>query len=623
APRPSVVLVVVPGLRWSTAPRTLDAWGRASLALRTANRRRAVDVYLTIGKGRRAGAPSAVAATGPLERSEDGVTLRQWPALVRHDRRLRFGGHLGELGQQLADHGVPYAVVGHSADGTAAALGADHAGRVRRFTMGGAAEAADALRDAALVMVESEPAGLEGVLRSTTGACRVVATGSLPDDESHLGVIAVSPECRLGGGGLTSPSTRQAGFVTLPDLAPTLLSLVGLSPPNIFAGGDVRAAPAVSRADLIEEDRRAAVAEDAGPPFTTAFALAAALGLLGLVRERSRLAVAAVLLGMPAALLLMMLVPWWRAAGGAGGALHTGVAVLAGLAVLLAIAWLLSVAARRVSRRRPSIVVLVLTGVTVVVIAVDALRNGRLELDAPMVNNAIGAGRFAGIGNVPFGFLAGAALVAAGIGLDRYGRRALPAVAAGLAFVVVADGAPMFGADVGGLLATILAVAVLLAGWRGRLSRRAALLAAGLGGIAVAGLVAFERSRPTEHQTHLGRALAGGSMLQTAVRRGLSSLDSFWTSPWVVVVAIAAAGLFAVRRRLELGPAQQAAAVALAVAAVLGTALNDSGVAVAGQVLFVVWGAALGLAQPGTGTGSAGGAGAPAAGAAPVAPTRL
>src|SRR5581483_5424282 len=86
APRPSVVLVVGPGLRWSTAPRTLDAWGRASLALRPANRRRA-------------GAPRAVAAPGPLERSEDGVTLRQWPALVPHDRRLRFGGHLGELGQ--------------------------------------------------------------------------------------------------------------------------------------------------------------------------------------------------------------------------------------------------------------------------------------------------------------------------------------------------------------------------------------------------------------------------------------------------------------------------------------------------------------------------------------------
>jgi len=626
--RPPVVFVVVPDLTWATAPPSLDAWARASLALRTADRHRRVDVYLTIGKGRRTGGIGA--AAGPLDRSGDALTLRQWPALVRHDGRLHFGGHLGELGHQLAVHGVPYAVVaGDSADGTAAALGADRTGRVPRFSVGGAAEAGDALRSAALVMVESEAGDVDAVLQATTGACRVVATGSLPDDQSHLGAIAVSPECGLGRGGLVSPSTRQAGFVTLPDLAPTLLSLLGVPPPDIFEGGAVRAAPALSRTDLIEEDRRSAVAEDAGPPFTAVFALAAAVGLAGLLRERMRPLLAAVLLGMPAALLLMMLVPWWRAGGagaGTGGALRTGVAVLAGLAVLVAVAGLLAVAARRVARRDPSTVVLVLSAVTVVVIAVDAIRNGTLELDAPMVNNAIGAGRFAGIGNVPSGFLAGAALAAAGIGLDRFGRRALPAVTAALAAVVAIDGAPMFGADVGGLLATVPAVAVLLSGWRGRISRRVALIAAGAGGLAVGGLVAFEVSRPAEDQTHLGRALVGGSLLQTVVRRGLSSLDSFRTSPWVFVVVIAAAGLVAVRRRLDLGPAPRAAARALAVAAVLGAVLNDSGVAVAGAVLFVAWGCGLALAQPDSGAGNgagAGRAGTAAATASPVPSARL
>ena len=320
------MFVVVPDLRWSTAPAALDGWAKASLALRTADRRRAVDVDLTIGKGRRTGGPGAVPDAGPLDRSGDGVALRQWPALLGHDRRLRFGGHLGELGQQLVDHGVAYAVVGERSSGaTAAALGADHAGRVRRFIVGGAAEAGATLRDAALVMVDSEGADVDAVLQATTGACRVVAGGSLPDDASHLAAIAVSPECGLGRGGLTSPSTRRAGFVTLPDLAPTLLSLVGLRPPDIFEGGAVRSAPAVSRSQLIDEDRRAAVSQDAGKPFATAFALAAALGLVGLVWERARPAVAGVLLGMPAALLLMMLVPWWRAAAGSdGGALHTG-----------------------------------------------------------------------------------------------------------------------------------------------------------------------------------------------------------------------------------------------------------------------------------------------------------
>ncbi|HLJ07147.1 MAG TPA: hypothetical protein VKX24_01310, partial [Acidimicrobiia bacterium] len=138
--RPSVVLLVVPGLTWATAPPSLDPWAKASLAFRTADRHRRVDVYLTIGKGRRTGGISAGA--GPLDRNGDAVTLRQWPALVRHDRTLRFGGHLGELGRQLAGHGVAYAVVGEdSGDGTAAALGADRTGRVPRFSAGGAAEA--------------------------------------------------------------------------------------------------------------------------------------------------------------------------------------------------------------------------------------------------------------------------------------------------------------------------------------------------------------------------------------------------------------------------------------------------------------------------------------------------
>jgi hypothetical protein len=621
APRRSVVFVVVPDLRWGTAPPALDAWAKASLALRTADGHRPVDVDLTIGKGRRSGGLRGVPGIGSVDRDPDGpsLSLRQWPELVAHDRSLRFGGRLGELGQQLRDHGVRFSVVGRSVE--AAALGADRAGRVTRFTVGGAAEAREALRDAALVMVESPATDVDAVLQATAGACQLVVTGSLPDDESHLGVIAVSPECRLGGGGLTSPSTRRAGFVTLPDLAPTLLSLAGVAPPGIFEGGPVRSARALSRADLTAEDQRAALAEDAGPPFTMVFALAAALGFVGLIRERARPAMSALLLGLPAALLLMMLVPWWRAGGGVVGVrLQTGVAVLSGLGVLLAVGGLLAVAARRLARGHQSGVVLALTSATVLVIVGDALHSGTLELDAPMVNNAIGAGRFAGVGNVPYGFLAAAALVSGGIVLDRYGRRVLPAVTTALAFVVVADGAPMFGADVGGLLATLPAVAVLLVGWRGRISRRAALIATGLACATVAGLVAFELSRPAEYQTHLGRALAGGSLLQTAVRRELSAVDSFRTSPWVLVAVIAAAGLVAVRRRLDLGPAQRAAACAVAVASVLGTVLNDSGVAVAGAVLFVAWGAALGLAQPGAVPGPDG---TPAAEALPAPSARL
>src|SRR5437868_14410934 len=105
APLAHVVLVVVPDLRWSTMPGALTGWAKASLALDSVNRQRRIDVYLTIGKGRRTGGLGAVAGVGPLDAAPDGVSLRLWPQFTRHDRGLRFGGRLGELGDELAGHG--------------------------------------------------------------------------------------------------------------------------------------------------------------------------------------------------------------------------------------------------------------------------------------------------------------------------------------------------------------------------------------------------------------------------------------------------------------------------------------------------------------------------------------
>jgi hypothetical protein len=579
-----VMFVVVPGVRWSSMPSAVDGWAKASLALNSVSRQRPIDVYLTMGKGRRTGGLSAVAGVGPLDSGRDGVSIRLWGRFEQHDGGLRFGGHLGALGGLLETHGVPFAVVGRSAE--AAALGADQDGRLRRFVVAGPNEALPALGQNRLVIVESDVADLERLVPAAVGACLIVASGSVPDNEGHLGALAVSPECGLGRAGLVSPSTRQPGFVTLGDLAPTLLSLVGIDPPNAFEGGVIRAARSISRARLVEEDRRAAVGQDSGTPVTVLFLLAAAAGFLGLARERVRLPVAAVLLGMPPALLLMMLLPWWR------------YGPLAGVMALLVIAGLLAAAALRAFARDPPKLVLVSTTVTAAVIAVDALHRGTLELDAPMLNNAIGAGRFAGVGNVAFGFLIAASLAAGAVALDRYQRRALAAVVAGLAFSVVADGAPMFGADVGGLLAGVPAVGALLIGWRRRLTRWAPLLFVAVGLGVGAGVAAFDMTRPAGHQTHLGRTLTGGSAGQTIVRRELTALESIGTSAWVIIVVVVVIGLVVARHRLPTGPAARAGLRGIAVAAIAGTVLNDSGVAVAGPVLFVTWAVALALLQP-------------------------
>jgi hypothetical protein len=578
-----VVFVVVPEARWATLPSALAGWAKANLALNSISRR-PIDVYLTMAKGRRTGG-LATAGLGPLDPHGGGVTVRHWTRFEQHDRALRYGGRLGELGHLLEDHGVSVAVVGLSAD--VAAIAADHEGRVERFVLGDPDRAVEALGQARLVIVESDLVHVEHLVQITAGSCRVVASGSSPDDDPHLGAVATSPECGLGRAGLVSPSTRQPGFVTLPDLAPTLLSLVGVEPPNTFEGGLVRPAHPTTRRRLIDEDRRSRVARDTGKPITTLFLLAAVVGLVGLVRERVRLPIAAVLLGMPSALLLMMLLPWWRYGS------------LAGMVTLVALAMMLAVVTLVAVRRDPVMTVLVLTTVTSALIAVDGVRGGALELDAPAVNNAIAGGRFAGIGNVPYGFLAGASIAACAMVLNHHRRTAVVAAAGvGLVFTVVADGAPMFGADVGGVLATVPAVGVGFLAWRGRLGWRALAGCAGAAMCALAGMAAVELSRPAEQRTHLGRTLTGGSLLQTVLRRSLTALDSLRTSPWLLVAVAAVIGVAAARHRIPPDAAPRAGAAAMGVAALLGTALNDSGVAVGGAVLFVAWAVALALAPP-------------------------
>jgi hypothetical protein len=94
--------------------------------------------------------------------------------------------------------------------------------------------------------------------------------------------------------------------------------------------------------------------------------------------------------------------------------------------------------------------------------------------------------------------------------------------------------------------------------------------------------------------------LTGGSATatQTFLRRELTALHSFRTSQWVIVAAVALFGLAVVRGRVHRGIALRAGLAAIGVAAVIGAAANDSGVAVAGAILFVAWGVGLALAQP-------------------------
>jgi hypothetical protein len=580
-PARPVVVVFVRDSDWAMLPPTLGSWATAQLSLHSAtNGEREMDSYLSIGKGGRTSGLGSAVGVGDVTDHGAGIRLLDWPAFARHDRRLRFPGHIGELGQVLADHHVSTELV-ISSDAEVAGVLADRQGVVPRAAYGGALEVALArARGVQLVVVETDYTAVPSVLEAAGDGCVVVASSSTPEHSAHLGGLAVSPACGLGTGRLRSPTTRQTDFVVLGDLAPTTLGLLGIEGAGRFEGNAVvPAAGHRSIASLVAEDRRATVTRHAERPFTGLLVAGSLVVLLAAATTdpSRRRGVAAAVLALPVATLLIDVVPWWR------------LGVAAGLGATVGCAALLAAAAWKATGGRPLAVTALLAAVTVVVTGIDAGTGGRLQLNSALANNAIGAGRFTGMGNVPYGFFVAGCLVLAALALARWDRRGVPVAVALGAVAVVVDGAPMLGADVGGILATVPAFSVLLATWRRPLPLRRLAPLLGGGFLVVAGFGAYDLSRPVASQTHLARALSDGAFGATAVRRELGALHSFQGNPFLGVVVVAGLGLWLERRALRASRPLWVALGALTVGAALGTFLNDSGVAVAGAMAAVAW----------------------------------
>ena len=137
----------------------------------------------------------------------------------------------------------------------------------------------------------------------------------------------------------------------------------------------------------------------------------------------------------------------------------------------------------------------------------------------------------------------------------------------------------------------------LLAGWRLRFRT---VLFWGLGAIgAVVALGFLDLTRDPSQRTHLGRLFEriGSGDFTTVISRKLdANLATLSNSLWrITIVPIAVLALYVWRRAPERFaalqsrlPALRACLIGIAAAAVLGYALNDSGIAVPGVMLSVL-----------------------------------
>lgn len=404
-------------------------------------------------------------------------------------------------------------------------------------------------------------------------------------------------------GTLLSPGTRRLGLITLSDISATSLHVLGLPEPESMVGSELQVKPGVpDLAAIAALDETTATRDRVFEPLARVYGgiqlFVYAIGALLLFRMRGVrrgrsffevMAIAAVayplaafvcaylpaeVLGDPATLvgsiLLMMIaitvVALWRSAG-----------ALDALRLLCA--------------------------ATVGFLLFDVWNGSRAQLGSLLGNNPTNAGRFFGFGNPAYAILASATIMWAALhvrrAVDR--RSALVEVGCVFALVIVADGAPMLGADVGGLL-TLFPI-FLLTGWllAGRRLRGRYILAACAGTLVLVALAAaIDLARPVDQQSHLGQFISdvreeGFSTATTTISRKVSANVFSYGSPWAWLLPFVLAYALGMllfhpggQRLLPSRSPERSAVIGALAVGVLGYAANDSGVVVAALALVYI-----------------------------------
>jgi len=479
---------------------------------------------------------------------------------------------------------------------------------------GGDLPADRAERRDALSLLDDE---LRRIVAAVETGTRVVVAGTSDGPTGETGLQAVV-QWRAGGGTvgwLTSDSTRRTGIVTLTDLSATLVDAAGADTSELDGAPLRVSAERRMTADRTVENRRYLTEMTTIAPHLLPLLLgvvggacALVLAAVVLLRRRGRrpvpalrrLTVALLLLGActPVGAQLAALSRWWGspapmfAAAAWWGAAAVGTALVAwGVMRLLPVSrWRLATAA---------------AGVTWVVVTVDGVTGTVLQQGSVLGISTLGA-RYYGFGNTTFGVYAAAGLVLAA-GLAAYalerGRRRL--AVAGVAVIglvsVVVDGWPAFGADFGGVLALVPAFAVLLVGVAGGVigvRRVLAYLGVAVALVAVVSVVDWARPGRGSHLGQFVQRVLDGDAFGVVAGKAAGAWATV-AEPIGMVAAVVCLAVCAVlvgpdrwrppvlRGLYTTWPGLRRTLLAVVVAAVLGSLLNDSGVVVASAVLAV------------------------------------
>ena len=544
------------------------------------------------------GAPTrreSVAALMGTDGTEPGGTVSR--GLLRADVTAPFGVRLDHLAVTTAFDAAwtDYSVVLVEASDLlrASAYSAAQPADERIATMHRALASTDVLVGQLLQRVNSarDAVLVVGPVRKTGEAALMVAALRAPGLQPGL---------------LRSGTTQRAGYVQLMDVAPTVLDLVGVAQPDSmrgrpFAVTHAGTTPLQRRATLVDGTDAARFRAQTLVPVAMLFMalqlLVAIAAVVSLTDRAARVkaflpSLALAALGYVLAVYLARLFPFHQLGAPLYWAFLVGFAAGFGVAVWFG------------ARRQVVDALIIGLGATVVLLVVDVVLGSSLQLDSAFGFSPEIAGRFIGFGNVSYALLAAAAILLAGLLAHRLGRRWGPWVGVTVLVVVtVADGAPFWGADVGGMLTMVPVFALLAARLLGRSIRaRTLFVAFGATVVGIAVVTGIDLLRPVGSRTHLARLVEqvdreGLSALTTVVHRKLDmSLSTITTSHWLPLVVLGIGFVAYLSRRptrplralVTRIPELRAALVGLLMIGVLGAALNDQGIVVPAVMLGVL-----------------------------------
>jgi hypothetical protein len=644
-PSGHVVLIGVPALTWDdiNEKTTPNLWRLAregasgALSVRTQGPVACPqDGWLTVSAGTRSARAGGACVTPPPTPAAqgEGAVVTDFPRIRQANVGSKFQSPVGLLGDAV--HRAGGCTMAAGPGGALAAADAQGKVDVYADSPGAVTPPALARCQVSVVAVDNmlnghDVRGADAAVGQISGALpsgTTVLVAGLSDNPAatpkssagpHLrAAIAAGPGFRAGTY-LTSDSTRRPNIVLTPDVTATMLRTVGVTVPAETLGAPWRSGDA--QADnlstaLSDEDVAAQTVRWLLPRFfiglvltqvlfygAAAVALRRRWGDTGRRRVLAATRLAALACAaVPVSTYLVNLVPWWTA-GHPLLALGVGLACADALVVAVALAgpW-------RRTLLGPGTVVAAATGLTV---GLDLLTGTSLQLNSLMGYSPLVGGRYYGLGNIAFSVFATSTLLTS-VGVAQWLIKRDGSHARGWALAVVLalglttmalDGLPLWGADFGGVIAFVpgLAVSVLVvAGKRISLTRLA--IFCGAGGVAVLAIAYLDHRRPPAEQTHLGRFfgdLLHGSAGPVVERKFGAMVHTFGNMTLTPIVVAGLILLVVLLRRpdrvragaLDLAFAQapllRAGLMGALLTAVVGTLVNDSGVAVIALGLVV------------------------------------